>query len=78
MLGSGCPGFDSRRRLKFFHKEKYFSLLSDFSASVSETLTLDVWLFYLSVFPAQLVKSIPILLSFFLLSPLPLCASRTK
>ena len=52
------PGFDSRR---------------PFSASVSVTLTLDVGLFYLSVFPVQLVKSTPILLTF--VSPLPLCAS---
>ena len=37
----------------------------DFSASVSQTLTLDVGLFYLSVFPVQLVKLTPILLSFF-------------
>ena len=32
----------------------------DFSASVSQTLTLDVGLFYLSFFPVQLVKLTPI------------------
>ena len=39
---------------------------TDFSASVSETLTLTTRLFYLSVFPVKLVKSTPILHSFFL------------
>ena len=53
------PGFASRR---------------PFSASVSVTLTLDVGLFYLSVFLVQLVKSTPILISFFF-SHLLLCAS---
>ena len=49
----------------------------DFSASVSQTLTLDVGLFNFSVFPVQFVKLTPILLSF-LHSSLPLCASCTK
>ena len=42
------------------------------------TLNLDVRLFYLSVFPVQLVKSTPILLSLFVFSPLPLCACCTE
>ena len=54
----------------------------DFSDSVSQTslrqfLTLVVGLFYLSVFPVQLIKLTPILLSFFY-SSLPLCESCTK
>ena len=51
---------------------KYFSRHTNFSASVSETLNLDVGLLKLSVFPEQLIKSTPILHSFFF-SALPLC-----
>ena len=47
----------------FFHNISAFTLI--FSASVSETLALDVRFFYLSVFRVQLFKSTPIILSFF-------------
>ena len=61
------PGFDSRRRLKFIFNFSVFMQI--FCLSFCDTHFGRHWLFHLSVFPVQLVKSTPI----FLLSSSSVC-----
>ena len=58
------PGFDTQRRLIFFHNIWVFTQIFCFSFRDTH---LGQWLFYLSVFPVQLVKSSAILHSLFFL-----------
>ena len=64
--GHWGPGFES------WSKQKFLLLSShQFSTSDSVTLTLDIGLFYLSIFPAQFAK----LTTGYFFSPLPLLSS---